>query len=437
MKPLVTLGVVCTLLFPLHSRMSKADEKPANISAARTWKVGEPIVSYWAGPGYPGGVALNDSEAARLVEGGWNLVWAHEKELAVAHKHKLRALLTDPLLVPETMDDPSKLAALGVLVDRVKEHPALYAYHLVDEPSAKAFPALGKLVAFLRERDPKHLAYINVLPIYANNEQLGVKGSRVEAYREHLRLFVETVKPDLVSYDHYQFRRGDDGQEYFLNLAMIREAAQTRGIPFMNIVQASSWVPGSLASPDSPRVPVPEELRYLAYTTLAYGAQAISYYVYGYPAHDGGMIRYEEGGKKTTLYDAAKTLNREFVAIAKELQPLQSIGVYHGGMHPMGTNGLPANSSITFDPPIADLDYKPGDRVQGFLLGTFGKAGSTEASHCIVVNLDYKAEAVVGVKGQGSVEVFDAGTGEWKAAGSDRAELKLAGGEGKLLRVGK
>jgi hypothetical protein len=34
------------------------------------------------------------------------------------------------------------------------------------------------------------------------------------------------VKPALVSYDHYQFKIKGDGDQYFLNLAMIRRPAE-------------------------------------------------------------------------------------------------------------------------------------------------------------------------------------------------------------------
>ena len=71
----------------------------------------------------------------------------------------------------------------------MRAHPALYAYFITDEPNAAQFPALGRLVAYLRERDPAHLAYINLFPTYATNEQLGNTGDTVTAYREHLRQY--------------------------------------------------------------------------------------------------------------------------------------------------------------------------------------------------------------------------------------------------------
>ena len=61
----------------------------------------------------------------------------------------------------------------------------------------------------------------------------------------------------------------------------VRQAAMDAHIPWLNIVQASSWTPAM-------RVPNADELRYLVYTTLAYGAQGISYYVYTAAGHDGG-----------------------------------------------------------------------------------------------------------------------------------------------------
>jgi len=402
---------------------------------AAAWKVGAPIVSYWAGPGFPGGSDLNDVSATQLAEGGWNLVWCREKDLDAVQRHGLRGLITDSLLTPAALDDPKQREALDAFVARVRQHPGLYAYHLTDEPSAGSFPALGKLVAYLRERDPAHLAYINLLPTYANNEQLGIKGEKVEAYVEHLRQYVEVVRPGLLSYDHYQFTNAGDNPDYFLNLALMRDKALAAGLPFLNIVQSSCWVPGSAASPQAPRVPNGDELSYLVYTTLAYGAQGISYYVYCYPNHEGGMARPD--GTPTPLYQALKSLNREFVAIAKELQPLKSLGVFHAGMQVPGAAPLPKDSAFAFDPPVPAMDYKPGERVQGALLSLFGAPGQANAAAtcALVANLDYKAERTVIVKGPAALDVFDAASGQWSPAGGPRAELRLAKGCGKLVRV--
>ncbi len=424
------------LPFAVGSSPTLAEPLPAPTGAVpAAWKIGTPIVTYWAGPGYPGGPAATDASCTQLVAGGWNLAWAGERDLPVLQRHGLRALLTDPLLTPDSLTDPAKRDALDALVRRVRTNPSMFCYHLVDEASAATFPQWAGVVTFLRERDPAHAAYLNLLPTYANNEQLGTPGDTITAYREHLRQFTASIKPALLSYDHYHFTRSGDGGDYFLNLGLIRAHAAATGVPFMNIVQASNWVPGALASPSSPRVPDGEEMRFLVYTTLAYGAQGISYYVYCWPAHEGGIANPD--GTPTPLYHALKPLNHEFTAIATQLQPLASLGAFHSGMMPRGTQALPADAAIRPDPMPAEIPYQPGARVEGVLTGLFGPSGKSAAAatHALVVNLDYRKERLVTVLGTGPLEVLDATTRVWTAAGGNRIELRLPGGGGRLVRL--
>ncbi len=385
-----------------------------------SWKIGTPIVTYWAGP------TLTDAVAKQMADGGFNLVWCGEQQLDIAQKHGLRAQLQDGLLAPAALDDPAQRIKLEALIDRVRRHPALYSYFITDEPSTAAFAGLGKLVAFLRERDPAHLAYINLFPTYATNEQLGTKGAAVDAYKEYLRQFIETVKPSLISYDHYQFAQGGDNPDYFLNLMLVRRAALDAKLPLLNIVQASTWTP-------SMRVPGQDELRYLVYTTLAYGGQGISYYVYTAAGHEGGIATAD--GKPTPAYHALSSLNREFVAVAKELQPLKPRGVLHAGMLPPGAKPLPADAPFRFDPPLRTEEFKPPQPVRGWLLGYYGT--DDRSTHVVAVNLDYKSEATATLVAPGRLESFDAASGNWTAVGSAKLDLRLPPGGGKLVRLAK
>ena len=405
--------ILCLSLFTYTPRIWAAEAEPASIVS---WQVGTPIVTYWAGP------PLTDAVAQQMVEGGFNLVWCgSEKELNVAGRHGLRGLFTDGLLAPASLDDPNRREQLDALIARVSKHPAFYAYYIIDEPNASQFPLLGKLLAYLRQRDPLHLAYINLFPTYANNQQLGTKGDVVTAYKEHLRLYIEQVKPSLISYDHYQFRLKGDGDQYFLNLAMIRRAAQEAGVPFLNIVQACTW------APDAMRVPNPDELRYLVYSTLAYGAQGISYYVYACVNHQGSLVSLD--GTPGPLYHAVKSYNREFAAIARELQPLHSLGVYHTSMRESGCEPPPADALFSLD------SLQSPTLPRGFLLGFFGAV--ERPTHAVVVNLDYTAEVSTSLVGPGELELFDATTAQWTSAKKAAIELILPPGGGKLVRVAR
>jgi hypothetical protein len=348
----------------------------------------------------------------------------------VAHRYGLRCYLHDSLLSPKSLDNPEQKAKLDGLIDRARRHPALYLYFLKDEPSVSMFSELGRLAAYLHERDPMHPAYINLFPTYATNAQLGTQGDVIPAYKEHLRQFVQVIRPELISYDHYHFAVKGDGSQYFLNLAMIRQAALEAKVPFVNIVQACSWTP-------SMRIPNGDELRWLVYTSLAYGAQGISYYVYCCPKHQGAMA--EADGTPTPLYHAAKTLNREFAAIAAQLQTLRSLGAYHLGMLPLGAEPLDEKAGFRLSPPVPTMECKPLQPVQGFVLGFFGKPRRKTVpgrpTCVLVVNLDYKQGVTKTLIGPGSLEVFDPLTGKWLPTASDRAELQLPPGGGKLVRV--
>lgn len=414
------LFLALALAGPVLAQAARPSAAPAS-----EWRIGEPITTYWAGP------PLTDAVATQMKEGGWNLAWCTESTLAVAQRHGLRAHLTDPLLKPSSLDSAKGRSDLDALIDRVKDNPALYSYQLKGELSVPALPAWARLARYIRERDPRHALQANLYPIYASNRQLGVEGDRVSAYQAYMQGFIQAIHPEILSYDHYNFLRDGDRDEYFLNLGLVRGAASAAGIPFMNIVQASSWKARF-------RVPRGNELRWLVYTSLAYGAQGISYFVYRPPMKNyvGGMANPD--GTPTSLYPVASELNREFVAIASQLQGLASIGAFHAGMLPPGTLGLPDKVAVWPASPLKMAVFKSKRPASGLLFGYFGKTASTsvaDASHVLVVNLDYKQARTIGLAARGSLSVFDAEARNWKQAGGDHVQLRLPAGGGRLLRV--
>jgi hypothetical protein len=430
-----------------------------------SWQIGTPITTYWAGPG------INDISAKQIADGGFNLAWlCPEKDFDTLRQYGLRALLFAPVLRGDAlygnqMNDKAQIAEIDSLIERVKRHPAMGAYHVCDEPIVKDFFALGKLVAHIRERDPAHFSNINLLGIAAMGSNVFVKGpffyadgtqvnttgwTTADYYRGYLRLFIEQVKPELLIYDHYNFfsKSGQknlnsndsiDSNLYLLNLALVREAALGADIPFMNIVQGCSIAQKGVKT--NYRAPNGHEMRWLNYTSLAYGAQGLSYYVYYYPEHytealergvdPGGMMRPD--GSTTPQYAAAKELNPQFIAIASELQPLRSLGVYRECKVtplPEGAVALPKNAPFF-------LDFsKDATTDPGLLLGYFGKTGkSATPTHALVVNLNYKEAVIATVVGPSQLCLFDAATRQWTSTSNSRVVVTLPPGGGKLIRV--
>ncbi len=381
--------------------------------AFAAWTVGAPIVTYYAGP------QLTYANTQQMAEGGWNLVWANSvAQLDVAQDQGLRAMWTGSL------DDAT--------ISQIRTHPALYSYYLIDEPSAAQFPALASTVAHLRTLDPNRMTYINLFPNYASNGQLGTNG-----YQQYLSQYMSTVHPSLLSYDHYQFYTNRDAPDYFKNLAIISHTAKQGGIPFLNIVQACSWDPAI-------RVPTTNELRYLTYTTLAYGGQGVSHFVYSAPGFTlgGGMIHAD--GTPTPLYSAAKSINPQFESIARQVQSLHWIGAYHLGDLPWGfgtSDGsspmrLPANSPFSISPSVANSDYVTNAPVRGMLMGFFGAADQLLNATCaLVVNLNYEEGIRKLVTGPGNLSVFNPATGLWSATGQTSALVTLEPGGGALVAL--
>ena len=433
MRPMLAmiLAVVLPSLSP--SIRALAQDPSGAPGPAGPWKQKQFIITFWCPP-----PATEESLAAVAAE-HYNLTWVPVEGLDLAGKHGLRAMLTNDLLSPATIDDAARRAQLDALIERVKKHPALEAYFIVDEPGAGAFPGLGRLVAYLRERDPAHLAYINLFPTYATEAQLGVTAEEAErakvgyprslagvgpadrtvlAYREHLRQYVEVVKPDLISYDHYHFFRDSDTPQYFLNLTLIRMAAIECGKPFLNIIQASTvekvW-----------RLPNAAEIRWLVFTTMAYGGRGISYFTYWGPQSYGGLY---QDGKASPLARDVAAINAEIEKLGPILMEIDSLAVYHTDPLPYGTEPIPADAPV---------------RITGggpFVLGLFGRAG--RATAFMPVNRSYgkEAEAEMKVAIAGSkVQELDRKTGKWadgQALGADRAmKVKLAPGDGRLYRI--
>lgn len=403
---------------------------PAN---AAGWAQNQFLITFWSPP------PATDENLTRVAAEGFNLTWTAVEGLEVAARHGLRAMLTSDLLKSATLDDPAKCAQLDALIKRVKNHPALEAYFLIDEPGAEAFPGLARLVAHLRELDPAHLAYINLFPTYASAEQLGVSTAAAEQarrtfpaifadigaddeialrYREYLRQFTTTIQPDLLSYDHYHFLKEKDGEQYFLNLSLIRQTALEVRRPFLNIIQADTiektW-----------RLPNANEMRWLAFTTMAYGGRGISYFTYWGPRDYNGLY---VDGKPRPLLGAVAALNHEILRFGPALMELNSVGVYHSAPLPLGTEGIPAQCPVQIT-------------GQGeFVLGLFGQ--DSQPAAFMIVNRNYKqpikARAVVAIPGR-KLEELDRTTGRWVRRQSLRGKrivkLKLAPGDGRLFRV--
>lgn len=354
------------------------------------WKQNQIIVSYCCS------APPTETSIKNASRENFNMIPAWEQTLDYASKHGMKVMLEHGLLSPETVRSEVKLKELDGLIERIKGHPALEAYYIVDEPKANSFADLERMVAHLREKDPKHLAFVNVLPIIPAIKGEG-KDSAVGAYQDYLRSYLKIVKPDLLSYDYYHFFRTKDGKpfddtNFFLNLSLIRDAALSEGIPFLNIIQCSQFL-------DYWRMPNENELRWLVNTTLCYGGRGISYFLYWGPEKYRGLYR---DGKPIALLEQVSKINKEILDLSPILMTLNSIGVYHSAPLPTGTEPIPTDFPVDLQ-----SDHE-------FLVGLF--SGSNRRTGIMIVNRNYTEAARVKVRSRAhNLQQYISANRSWRA----------------------
>jgi len=333
------------------------------------------IISYWGGPP----AAETTLERYReIADCGFNVAMPSAKgnfdrkaNLAVLDACKavgLKALIHDNRMPIQrkrvTANSPEFEKALDAIVADYSGHPALAGYYIGDEPPAGLFPALGKVNRYLLKKDPRHLPFINLYPNYAGPIRLGT-GS----YREHVSRFITTVKPKLVSWDHYLQMAGDESL-YFRNLEVVRQESKKAKLPFIQTI---------LSLPHrNYRNPSEADLRWQVYTSLAYGARGIMYFTYWtIPLRRvRGPAIIGPDGKRDVKYELVRRINTRLKALAPTLTQIESTGVYATAPLPPGVQGLAAGA------PVKQAEGGP------MLIGCF--RGRKEETYILAVNRSFK-----------------------------------------------
>jgi len=406
----------------------------ADVQRSGKWQPGKPITWYWAGPD------MSEEFAAELALGNWNTAWAFNRsELDILHKYGLRGLVWMSFRPGKTADSQRRFK---LWLESIKDHPAFFGLYLADEPDyGKELDLLGQEVEYLRKEFPGVMIFTNMHPLGTDPKFIGGNGSSRENYTAYMQAVLDKINPELISYDKYTFAPYGDESGYFVNLRMIRDLALDSNKPFMNIVQACTWT-------QSRRIVHGSEYRFLAYTTLAYGSQGLSCYVYSHKTHRGGM-KNPFTGKVTGLYHQAREINREFIAIAGELQKLRSLQVYHAGEIPFMGDALPEDAIFNLEPKVKNysdgkidaIKHKADGKnflswsnpIQGWLLGYFGK--NNTPTHVLLVNLDYNIDRSITLTAPSELQYFDCANQTWHSATGSRIKLDLPPGGGKLLRL--
>ena len=192
-----------------------------------------------------------------------------------------------------------------------------------DEPWLKDMENLGAGKKRHKRVFERTCFHTNLFPVRCDSAGVTMREthepSSVEEYVNYIETYIRCVEPDHLSYDFYPFawEFGKCHQEWFFQMEFIRKYAEKLNVPYWCFVQVTSWHKGIIRNTSE------TEIRWQAFTALAYGVKGINYFTYCTPVDRGGenfdeaMI--DRHGNVTESYYYVQRTNARVSVIGKRL----------------------------------------------------------------------------------------------------------------------
>lgn len=317
------------------------------------------------------------------------------------------------------------------MADMVNDYQFLDAtagYYIRDEPVIADLERVATQYKRILTLDPDKVPHVNLLPNYATGALPNIDYEK--EYVEKWIAMVGAGNLKYISFDNYPFMEDGTLREapYYKNLEIIRKAGLKYKIPTSAYLQ-------SIGSSIGLRRPNANELRYSAYTNLAYGIKLPVWFTYWSPIGSSEKFTHAivtPEGDKTDLYEPFRVVNLEMKQLGKVLIRLDAIAVYHTG------KAIPDGMQL----PPAGFVWKAADENAAMLITHFTDPES-KREYIMVVNKSLSdnhtftfniSNTVKTVKRISKVNGKEEGTSY--TAGSQLADTFLPG-EGKLYALYK
>lgn len=272
-------------------------------------------------------------------------------------------------------------------VSLIKDHPALVAYHIKDEPQLCDFEWLKSLQTMISSLDTEHPCYINLLP----NWSWGV-----EEYRDNIERFASEFDVPFYSFDNYPVIE-EDGvvkvrHDWYRNLEEFSAMARSHGKPFWAFALAKAH---SITEPQVAVYPEPTlgHLRLQVFSNLLYGAQAIQYFNFT------GIVDPVTCQKKP-VFDLIKQVNSEVRAYSPVFAGCSVQGVWHTG------DSIPSGTVMLDDMPhekVKSLALRQVECPMGAVVSLIENDGAT---YLAVQNRSCLEAAVLDISFDGHVSLL-------------------------------
>lgn len=209
-------------------------------------------------------------------------------------------------------------------------HPAVYGFHVGDEPDADAWEYAKKAFAIVRAAQPALKPFINMNPTWLTPDFKDAMGTDLEGYKQKLIDFTRETGSEIVSFDCYtqcmyndvDFNRG----EFVRNLRFFADVAKATGTElFVSVLSAGHW---------NYRVPTEDDIRWQINMSVAHGATGIFWFLFYQRFLDENYrgMPITMFGKRTQTYETLAYENSLFMKyFSEKLQhcKVEDISYYH------------------------------------------------------------------------------------------------------------
>jgi hypothetical protein len=241
----------------------------------------------------------------------------------------------------------------GTDIDRLKSHPGLFGYYLLDEPRYQSeFPDLTARVNKVQAIDSVHPCYINLAPClycadatpngWAPELSCGPAFPEPSPCVQFVQKFIRDVPVPILSFDMYPIwqntvtlKRELQVRWYYTLEVMLSEARKT-GKPLWAFALSTAHKNFEFPYP----LPTRNDIRLQVYSDLAYGAQCIQYFTYSHVATDGWQAPTGPNGEKQETWYIIKEVNEEIKVLSPVFLNATVEWTAHTGEIPAGCTEL-------------------------------------------------------------------------------------------------
>ncbi|MDF2686076.1 MAG: hypothetical protein K0S55_1257 [Clostridia bacterium] len=268
----------------------------------------------------------SEEEIKEMSEAGIEFIFAGRGDdeklknmLTWCEKYSVKCIIHDSRLYGNVNNENLSKETISEYIQRYIENPYVLGNSLYDEPNMKIYKNLSDVGKKYYKASSGKIPFVNLLPIYANAEQLGI-----DSYKKYVEEYINNFDTDYICVDVYPLTNGNTTlPSYLENLDIMGTTARESCRDFWIFIQSMPF--------NNMRAPSEEDMRFQVYSCLSFGAKNILHFCYATPASGAETFPYgmiDLNGKKTHLWYTAQKINKELKKLSPTYVKYKSLGAY-------------------------------------------------------------------------------------------------------------